>query len=72
VWGGCFLLSTVLSLLSGTANRLPALGLSGIQLGLYAGALWYTRAYPRWYRLHRYLPLVRSGKEPYMKPPLKD
>ncbi len=72
VWGGCFLLSTVLSLLSGTANRLPALGLSGIQLGLYAGALWYTRAYPRWYRLHRYLPLVRSGKETYMKPPLKD
>ena len=67
LWGVCFVLSAGLSLLA----VIPAPGLGLLQAGLYAGALWYTRTYPRWYRLHRYLPLVRSGREVYLKPPPK-
>jgi hypothetical protein len=69
LWGSGFLLAAGLALVSGPLQPLPAPAARGLQLGLYAGLLWYTRVYPRWYRLHQYLPLVRSGQEPYLKAP---
>ena len=39
---------------------------AGLGFGLFAGAAWFSRTFPRWYRLNRYLPLVRAGREPYL------
>jgi hypothetical protein len=72
LWGAGFLLAGCLSLLADPLRYLPALAVRGLQLGLYAGMLWYTQTYPRWYRLHHYLPLVRAGQEPYLKAPSHD
>ncbi len=69
VWGVCFLLSAGLAWLGDGLHGLPKLAARLVQPALYISALCFTRGYPRWYRLHRYLPLVRAGVEPYLKAP---
>lgn len=69
VWGLCFLLSAGLAWVSDGLHGPAKLAARLAQPALYISALCFTRGYPRWYRLHRYLPLVRAGVEPYMKAP---
>lgn len=69
VWGGCFLLSAALAWLGDGLHGMPKLAARLAQPVVYIGALCFTRGYPRWYRLHRYLPLVRAGAEPYLRAP---
>jgi hypothetical protein len=69
IWGLCFLLSAGLAWLGDGLDGPPKLAARLAQPVLCISALCFTRAYPRWYRLHRYLPLVRAGAEPYLKAP---
>ena len=69
VWGLCFLLSAALAWLGDGLAGVPKLAARLAQPALYISALCFTRSYPRWYRLHRYLPLVRAGVEPYLRAP---
>lgn len=60
VWGMNFWLSALIS-------TLPIRGLFQTILTLLtmAGASWFTKFFPPWYRYHVVIPLFRSGKEPY-------
>ncbi|MFM2007189.1 MAG: hypothetical protein RLZZ09_2844 [Pseudomonadota bacterium] len=69
VWGVCFVLSAALAWLGGGLDGIPKLAAKLAQPVLYISALCFTRGYPSWYRLHRYLPLVRAGHEHYIKAP---
>lgn len=69
VWGVCFVLSAALAWLGGGLDGMPKLAAKLAQPVLYISALCFTRGYPSWYRLHRYLPLVRAGHEHYIKAP---
>ncbi len=60
VWGIQFFTSAAITQLS-----MPGWGhlmLTFVSMGL---ASLFTKRFPRWYRLRRYIPLYRSGKEPY-------
>jgi hypothetical protein len=61
IWACSFLAAAALRWLSEGVNPPAGLALGGLTWALYAAAGWYTVVYPRWYRLHRYLPLVRAG-----------
>lgn len=69
LWGCIFLAMAGLTFLS------PALGAHGGMLTgvgnalLFAIAAWFTHWFPRWYRLHFYVPLVRAGKERFIRTP---
>lgn len=69
VWGVCFVLSAALAWLGGGLDGMPKLAAKLAQPVLYISALCFTRGYPSWHRLHRYLPLVRAGHEHYIKAP---
>jgi len=67
IWAFCFLAAAALTLLAETVDTSASVALRILIWALYAAAGWYTVVYPRWYRLHRYLPRVRAGLEPYLK-----
>jgi hypothetical protein len=68
-WGISFLGAAGLNALTAT-GRFPERLLSAVLgVALLVAAMCFTRAYPRWYRLHRYLPRVRAGLEPYRRAP---
>ena len=67
IWAGCFLAAAALTRLAEGVDPSAGLAFGGLTWALYAAAGWYTVVYPRWYRLHRYLPRVRAGLEPYLK-----
>ncbi|RYU58621.1 hypothetical protein EWI61_10660 [Methylolobus aquaticus] len=69
VWGAGFAATAALHALTaaGSLSQRMLSGAAGV--ALLVTALCFTRAYPRWYRLHRYLPLVRAGIEPYRRAP---
>lgn len=69
VWGMCFLLAAGLAWIPVPESRLAAVTRGAFDLGILGGALWFTRVFPRWYRLRIYLPLVRQGLEPYLRAP---
>ncbi len=69
VWGGCFVLAVLLRQSAGDGADGSSLAAAVVQLGLFTAAICFSRTYPRWYRLHRYLPRVRSGLEPYLRAP---
>ena len=67
-WGCCFLFMAVLAwVLSPLTYGRLLTGL--VSLILFILCAWLTQVYPRWYRLHRYMPLVRAGKEPFLRSP---
>jgi hypothetical protein len=68
VWGGCFLAAAGLAQLS-AGSDFPPWAARVLDVILFGAALWFTRTYPLWYRLHRYLPRVRAGLEPYLRAP---
>jgi len=59
-WGIQFFTSAVITQLSipGWSHLLLTFGSMGM-------ASLFTKRFPRWYRLHRFIPLYRAGKEPY-------
>ena len=69
VWGASFTATAALHVLtaSGPMTQRMLAGTGG--LVLLVSSVCFTRAYPRWYRLHRYLPRVRAGIEPYRRAP---
>lgn len=69
VWGSCFLIAFLLPRPAGSGAQWAPAATVAIQLSLFAAAIWFSRTYPRWYRLHRYLPRVRAGLEPYLRVP---
>jgi hypothetical protein len=60
VWGIQFFTSAAI-----TQMAIPGWGHLLLTFGSMGLASLFTKRFPRWYRLHRYLPLYRSGKEPY-------
>jgi len=67
IWAFCFLTDAALTCLAEGMATLASVALRILIWALYAAAAWYTVVYPRWYRLHRYLPRVRAGLEPYLR-----
>lgn len=67
-WGSCFLIMAVLAwaVMPLDYGRLMT---GAVSLALFMLCAWFTQVYPRWYRLHRYVPLVRAGKEPFLRSP---
>jgi hypothetical protein len=68
-WGTCFLLAAALARAPAAGLELPPAARWAFNLLLFGGALWLTRVFPLWYRLHVYLPRVRRGLEPYLRAP---
>ncbi len=69
VWGLSFLGMAVLASCAPVVSAHPRI-VTGIgSIALFALAAWFTRDFPRWYRMHKYLPLVRAGKEPFLRSP---
>lgn len=60
VWGMHFWISAGISLLP-----IPTWGKFALTIFSMALASYFTRRFPPWYRLHRFIPLHRAGKEPY-------
>jgi len=69
VWGLSFVMAAVMNFLTAEGPVNLRIIAAVLGLGLLVSALCFTRAYPRWYRLHRYLPRVRAGLEPYRRAP---
>lgn len=69
VWGFSFIGMAILNYYAPSASSQPrilaAIGCSA----LFGLAAWFTHGFPRWYRMHKYLPLVRAGKEPFLRSP---
>lgn len=57
----------MLTRLAEGADTAASVTIRGLQGLFYTIAAWYGWFYPRWYLLHRYLPLVRQGHEHYLK-----
>lgn len=68
-WGLGFVTTSALSLLTAGGPLQQRISTSVLGFALLIACLCFTRAYPRWYRLHRYLPRVRAGLEPYQRAP---
>ncbi len=59
-WGIQFFTAAAITQLS-----IPGWGHLLLTFGSMAMASLFTKRFPRWYRLHRFIPLYRAGKEPY-------
>ena len=68
-WGISFVTAAVLNFVTADAAWTQRAVSAAAGLALFVSALCFTRAFPRWYRLHRYLPRVRAGLEPYRRAP---
>ncbi|WP_139556088.1 DUF3159 domain-containing protein [Methylotetracoccus oryzae] len=69
VWGASFAATAGLHVLTAAGSLSQRMAASAAGVALLVTALCFTRAYPRWYRLHRYLPRVRAGIERYRRAP---
>ncbi len=69
VWGFSVLGMGILASCAPAASAHPRI-LTGIGcIALFGLAAWFTHDFPRRYRMHKYLPLVRAGKEPFLRSP---
>lgn len=69
VWGGSFLAAAVLGLVTPSGPFHVRLLAAVAGLALLVATVCFTRVFPRWYRMHCYLPRVRAGVEPYRRAP---